>query len=406
MRRYKGEMQILFVLPDYFEQYPKPCYGGWGQLYLVVAPDGKVLPCHGATQITTLTFDNAQDHSLEWIWRESAAFKAFRGDAVDAGALPELPAQDRRLRRLPLPGLRAHRRRGEHRPRVRALSRPGADRCGGGGVERLDGVSLPRDRRAAAGVSSAIEAEGLGRDYGDGARARGARTGGAAREHRRPAGSERRGQDHRDAAPRHPPLPHPWIGPGLRSRRGARPACGAAPTRPGVPGDHGRRSPHSRGEPPLRRAPRRTRRAARARGRGGRDRARRPHAARAAACARALGRVAAPGRRGPRHPSPARSPHPRRADRRSRPRASRRRLGPARRPAQDPRDHRALLHPLPRGGRAGGSGRAARPWPGRGGRRAGRAAAPSWARRSRRSRVPAPIVWRARSAGSERRGWS
>ena len=78
--RYRGRMQILFVLPDYFEQYPKPCYGGWGRFYLVVAPDGKVLPCHGATQITTLTFDNAQDHSLEWIWRESAAFKAFRGD--------------------------------------------------------------------------------------------------------------------------------------------------------------------------------------------------------------------------------------------------------------------------------------------------------------------------------------
>jgi pyrroloquinoline quinone biosynthesis protein E len=80
MRRYKGKMQILFVLPDYFEKYPKPCYGGWGKLYLVVAPDGKVLPCHGATQITTLTFDSARDRSLEWIWHESAAFKAFRGD--------------------------------------------------------------------------------------------------------------------------------------------------------------------------------------------------------------------------------------------------------------------------------------------------------------------------------------
>jgi pyrroloquinoline quinone biosynthesis protein E len=81
MRRYKGKMQILFVLPDYFEKYPKPCYGGWGRLYLVVAPDGKVLPCHGATQITTLAFDNARDRSLEWIWHESAAFKAFRGDS-------------------------------------------------------------------------------------------------------------------------------------------------------------------------------------------------------------------------------------------------------------------------------------------------------------------------------------
>jgi PqqA peptide cyclase len=81
IRRFKGRMQILFVLPDYFEQYPKPCYGGWGRLYLVVAPDGKVLPCHGATQITTLTFDNARDRSLEWIWQESSAFEAFRGDS-------------------------------------------------------------------------------------------------------------------------------------------------------------------------------------------------------------------------------------------------------------------------------------------------------------------------------------
>ena len=79
-RRYKGRMQILFVLPDYFEQYPKPCYGGWGKLYLVVAPDGKVLPCHGATQITTLSFDNVRDRSLEWIWQQSPAFQAYRGD--------------------------------------------------------------------------------------------------------------------------------------------------------------------------------------------------------------------------------------------------------------------------------------------------------------------------------------
>jgi len=78
--RYRGQMQILFVLPDYYEQYPKACYGGWGKLYLVVTPDGKVLPCHGATQITTLAFDNARERSLEWIWRESPAFQAFRGD--------------------------------------------------------------------------------------------------------------------------------------------------------------------------------------------------------------------------------------------------------------------------------------------------------------------------------------
>lgn len=79
--RYRGRMQIVYVLPDYFEMYPKPCYGGWGSVYLVVAPDGRVLPCHGATQITTLQFANVRDHAMRWIWEESPAFQAFRGDA-------------------------------------------------------------------------------------------------------------------------------------------------------------------------------------------------------------------------------------------------------------------------------------------------------------------------------------
>jgi pyrroloquinoline quinone biosynthesis protein E len=75
-----GRMQILYVLPDYHESFPKPCYGGWGNHYLVVAPDGQTLPCHGATHITTLRFDSVRDRSLRWIWEESSAFQAFRGD--------------------------------------------------------------------------------------------------------------------------------------------------------------------------------------------------------------------------------------------------------------------------------------------------------------------------------------
>jgi pyrroloquinoline quinone biosynthesis protein E len=81
IERYRGRMQITYVLPDYYEPYPKACYGGWGKLYLVVGPNGIVLPCHGATQITTLTFDNVGEHSLEWIWNNSRAFQIFRGDS-------------------------------------------------------------------------------------------------------------------------------------------------------------------------------------------------------------------------------------------------------------------------------------------------------------------------------------
>jgi len=49
IQRYRGRMQITYVLPDYYEAFPKACYGGWGKLYLVIAPNGSVLPCHGAT---------------------------------------------------------------------------------------------------------------------------------------------------------------------------------------------------------------------------------------------------------------------------------------------------------------------------------------------------------------------
>jgi pyrroloquinoline quinone biosynthesis protein E len=79
-RRYRGRMQILYVLPDYYEEYPKPCYGGWGRTYIVVAPDGRALPCHGATHIGWMRFDNVRDRPLEWIWSKSPAFEAFRGD--------------------------------------------------------------------------------------------------------------------------------------------------------------------------------------------------------------------------------------------------------------------------------------------------------------------------------------
>jgi pyrroloquinoline quinone biosynthesis protein E len=80
IHRHRGRMQIVYVLPDYYETYPKPCYGGWGRHYIVVTPDGRTLPCHGATHITTLHFDNVRDHPLHWIWEEGPAFQAFRGD--------------------------------------------------------------------------------------------------------------------------------------------------------------------------------------------------------------------------------------------------------------------------------------------------------------------------------------
>ena len=80
-RRLQGRMEVLFVTPDYYAEVPKACMDGWGRRFLVVAPDGLVLPCHAAHTLPGLTFDSARSRSLADIWRDSAAFGAFRGEA-------------------------------------------------------------------------------------------------------------------------------------------------------------------------------------------------------------------------------------------------------------------------------------------------------------------------------------
>ncbi|MEV6907297.1 pyrroloquinoline quinone biosynthesis protein PqqE [Amycolatopsis sp. NPDC051071] len=78
--RLRGTMEIIYVVADYYEPYPKPCMYGWGARQLTVAPDGSVLPCPASTAIETLEFDNVRDKPLAWIWYESASFNAYRGE--------------------------------------------------------------------------------------------------------------------------------------------------------------------------------------------------------------------------------------------------------------------------------------------------------------------------------------
>ena len=77
--RLAEKMQILYVVPDYYSRYPKPCMGGWGRQQLTVAPNGDVLPCSAAAQITSLPIENVRRRSLAWIWDESPLFNRFRG---------------------------------------------------------------------------------------------------------------------------------------------------------------------------------------------------------------------------------------------------------------------------------------------------------------------------------------
>lgn len=73
------KIDVLWVLPDLYEELPKPCMGGWGRTALVIAPNGDVLPCQAASTIPGLEFANVREHPLEWIWDESDAFTRFRG---------------------------------------------------------------------------------------------------------------------------------------------------------------------------------------------------------------------------------------------------------------------------------------------------------------------------------------
>jgi pyrroloquinoline quinone biosynthesis protein E len=76
--RLAGQTDVIYVLPDYYSQYPKPCMGGWGKRQLTVAPNGDALPCPAAHALP-LPRASVREESLAWIWTESPLFQRFRG---------------------------------------------------------------------------------------------------------------------------------------------------------------------------------------------------------------------------------------------------------------------------------------------------------------------------------------
>lgn len=76
----QGRTRIVFVVPDYYAKYPKPCVGGWGRKLILITPNGDALPCHAAPIISGLKFENVKNRSLREIWEHSEAFKRFRGE--------------------------------------------------------------------------------------------------------------------------------------------------------------------------------------------------------------------------------------------------------------------------------------------------------------------------------------
>ncbi|MEV6833081.1 pyrroloquinoline quinone biosynthesis protein PqqE [Streptomyces sp. NPDC051133] len=82
--RLRDRMDIVYVLPDYYSRYPKPCMGGWASRQLTVTPNGDVLPCPAA-QPLPLPRASVREAPLERIWAEAPVMTAFRG----TGWMPE-----------------------------------------------------------------------------------------------------------------------------------------------------------------------------------------------------------------------------------------------------------------------------------------------------------------------------
>ena len=77
--RLDGHMKVLWVSPDYADAKPKPCMAGWGALFVVVAPDGKALPCHSARMLPGIDFPDLRHTPLRDAWYDSDAFNRYRG---------------------------------------------------------------------------------------------------------------------------------------------------------------------------------------------------------------------------------------------------------------------------------------------------------------------------------------
>lgn len=78
-KRLAGVLNFDFVIHDHYATRPKTCTGGWGRSIMAVTPSGKALPCHAAQTLPGLVFDDVRERPLGDIWRNGAAFNAYRG---------------------------------------------------------------------------------------------------------------------------------------------------------------------------------------------------------------------------------------------------------------------------------------------------------------------------------------
>ena len=89
-----GGMKLFFVVPDYFEERPKPCMNGWGSMFLTVTPEGRALPCHSAAALP-IDFPDLRTESVSQAWYESPGFNHYRGEDWMQEPCRQCPERDR-----------------------------------------------------------------------------------------------------------------------------------------------------------------------------------------------------------------------------------------------------------------------------------------------------------------------
>lgn len=64
----KGNMKIYYVVPDYFEERPKACMNGWGNVFLTITL--MVLRCLVMRHVICPVWNyNVRDLSIREIWK-------------------------------------------------------------------------------------------------------------------------------------------------------------------------------------------------------------------------------------------------------------------------------------------------------------------------------------------------
>ncbi len=95
--KYGDRIKIFFVVPDYYEDRPKKCMNGWGNVFLTITPDGLALPCHTARMLKQIAFPNVRDMNVSDIWYRSEGFNHYRGDAWMKAPCKNCPEKEKDL---------------------------------------------------------------------------------------------------------------------------------------------------------------------------------------------------------------------------------------------------------------------------------------------------------------------